>query len=68
VSTCAGLSGGLEKAPASEGGRYKGKRTARGRGEPLPYNDLRGHLKVAATGALEAGGVLGYYVEGAFEG
>jgi hypothetical protein len=39
-----------QKAPASEGGRYKGKRE----GEPLPYSGMLGHLKVAATGEPNA--------------
>jgi hypothetical protein len=34
----------LEKAPAPEGGRYKGESNPRGRGEPRPY---RGLLKTA---------------------
>jgi len=45
--------GFAEKAPASEGGRYKGKRWPfnRTRGRlTLRLQRVRGHLKVAATG------------------
>jgi len=79
MATRAGFSGGLEKAPASEGGRYKSRRNPRGRGKPRPYKEkknarwrreatLRGQSSSWGECGLEAGWVLGDYVEGAFEG
>ena len=77
--TSAGFSGGLKNAPASEGGRYKGKRNPRGRGKPRPYKDkknarggvkppLRGQSRSWGKCGLEARRVLGDDVEGALEG